>query len=106
MRLIDAAELGRRLPMLAAIDALEAAFGDGVPPVPLRMHATTPDGDLLLMPAAAAHGLGVKLITLTAANPERGLPLVQGAYLLCAPGTQSPEAVIDGPPSPRSAPGR
>ena len=28
----------------------------GVPPVPLRMHATTPDGELLLMPAAGRAG--------------------------------------------------
>jgi ornithine cyclodeaminase len=96
VRLIDAGELARLLPMRAAIDALEAAFAAGVPPVPLRMHATTPDGELLLMPAAAAQGLGVKLITLTAANPGRGRPLVQGAYVLFAPGDQSPEAVIDG----------
>jgi ornithine cyclodeaminase/alanine dehydrogenase-like protein (mu-crystallin family) len=93
---IEAGELRRRLPMADAIDALQAAFAAGVPPVPLRMHATTPEGDLLLMPAAAAQGLGVKLITLTAANPERGLPFVQGVYVLFAPGTQSPEAVIDG----------
>ncbi len=96
MRLIDAGELGRLLPMRAAIDALGAAFDAGVPPVPLRMHATTPDGELLLMPAAAAQGLGVKLITLTAANPARGRPLVQGAYVLFAAEDQSPEAVIDG----------
>jgi ornithine cyclodeaminase len=94
--LIDAGELRRRLPMADAIDALEAAFAAGVPPVPLRMHATTPDGDLLLMPAAAAHGLGVKLITLTETNPQRRLPFIQGVYVLFAPGTQSPEAVIDG----------
>lgn len=96
MLLIDAAELHRRLPMRAAIDALEAAFRDGVPPIPLRMHATTPDGELLLMPAAAAQGIGVKLITLTNGNPERGLPFVQGAYVLFAPGSQAPEAVLDG----------
>jgi ornithine cyclodeaminase/alanine dehydrogenase-like protein (mu-crystallin family) len=93
---IDAAELRRRLPMRAAIDALEVAFGAGVPPVPLRMHATTPDGDLLLMPAAAAQGLGVKLISLTPDNPARRLPLVQGVYALFSPTTQSPEAVFDG----------
>jgi ornithine cyclodeaminase/alanine dehydrogenase-like protein (mu-crystallin family) len=94
--LIEAAGLRRRLPMIEAIDALEAAFAAGVPPAPLRMHATTPDGELLLMPAASAHGLGVKLITLTGANPHRRLPFVQGVYALFAPGTQSPEAVIDG----------
>jgi ornithine cyclodeaminase len=97
VRTIDAAELRRRLSMVAAIDALEAAFAAGVPPLPLRMHANTPDGDLLLMPAAAPQGLGVKLITLTSENPSRGLPLVQGVYALFSPQTQSLEAVIDGP---------
>ena len=96
MRVIDDVELRRLLSMRAAIDALDAAFAAGVPPVPVRMHATTPDGELLLMPSAAAQGLGVKLITLTEGNPERGLPLVQGTYALFSPGTQSPEAVLDG----------
>jgi ornithine cyclodeaminase len=96
VRLIDAAELRRRLPMRAAIDALEAAFAAGVPPVPLRMHATTPDGELLLMPAAGPQGVGVKLISLTPANPERGLPFVQGTYTLFDAGTQEPVASIDG----------
>jgi ornithine cyclodeaminase/alanine dehydrogenase-like protein (mu-crystallin family) len=96
VRLIDAAELRRRLPMRAAIDALEAAFAAGVPPVPLRMHATTPDGELLLMPAAGPQGVGVKLISLTPANPERGLPFVQGTYTLFDAGSQEPVASIDG----------
>jgi ornithine cyclodeaminase/alanine dehydrogenase-like protein (mu-crystallin family) len=96
VELIDAAELRRRLPMRAAIDALEAAFAAGVPPVPLRMHASTPDGELLLMPAAGAQGVGVKLISLTPANPARGLPLVQGTYTLFDAGSQEPVASIDG----------
>jgi ornithine cyclodeaminase/alanine dehydrogenase-like protein (mu-crystallin family) len=94
--LIDAAELGRRLGMRAAIDALEAGFAAGVPGLPLRTHTSTPDGQLLLMPAAGDQGVGVKLITLTSANPDRGLPFVQGTYVLFGPGSQSPEAVIDG----------
>ncbi len=94
--LIDAGELRRRLPVRAAIDALEAAFGAGVPPLPLRTHMPTPNGDLLMMPAAARHGVGVKLITVTPQNPERGLPFVQGTYVLFGPVSQSPEAVIDG----------
>jgi ornithine cyclodeaminase/alanine dehydrogenase-like protein (mu-crystallin family) len=96
VELIDAAELRRRLPMRAAIDALEAAFAAGVPPVPLRMHASTPDGELLLMPAAGHQGVGVKLISLTPANPDRGLPFVQGVYTLFDAGTQEPVASIDG----------
>jgi ornithine cyclodeaminase/alanine dehydrogenase-like protein (mu-crystallin family) len=94
--LIDEAELGRRLGMLGAIDALEAAFATGVPRLPLRTAISTPAGELLLMPAAGDQGLGVKLITVTPENPARGSPLVQGLYVLFRAGSQSPEAVIDG----------
>ncbi|MEO8293465.1 MAG: ornithine cyclodeaminase family protein [Actinomycetota bacterium] len=96
MDLIDAAELRRRLPMRAAIDALEAGFAAGVPPLSLRTHTPTPDGQVLVMPAAGEQGVGVKVITLTSGNPGRGLPLVQGLYLLFDVISQSPEAVIDG----------
>ena len=96
MELIDAAALGRRLGMTAAIDALEAGFAAGVPPQPLRTPTSTPDGQLLLMPAAGDQGVGVKLVTLTPGNPERGLPFVQGMYVLFGPVSQSPEAAIDG----------
>ena len=52
MQLLDAAELRRRLPMPAAIDALEAGFREQDPSVtPLRSHLETPAGSLLLMPA-------------------------------------------------------
>lgn len=95
--LIDADELARLLPMRAAIDALERAFGETVlPEAPQRFHLEVPGGELLLMPAAAETGVGVKLVTLNPGNPHRGLPFVQAAYVLFAPGTLSPEAVIDG----------
>ncbi|MEP6477644.1 MAG: ornithine cyclodeaminase family protein, partial [Actinomycetota bacterium] len=96
MDLIDAAQLRRRLPMRAAIDALEAGFAAGVPPLSLRTRTPTPDGQVLVMPAAGDQGVGVKVITLTSGNPGRGLPLVQGLYLLFDAVSQSPEAVIDG----------
>lgn len=96
MELIGADELRLRLPMRAAIDALEAGFAAGVPVVPLRSHTSTPDGQLLLMPAAGEQGVGVKLVTLTSGNPDRGLPFVQGMYVLFGAVSQSPEAVIDG----------
>ena len=95
--LIDADELARLLPMPAAIDALERAFADPVlPEAPQRTRVEVPGGELLLMPAAGRPGVGVKLVTLNPSNPERGLPFVQGAYVLFDPGTLSPEAVIDG----------
>jgi ornithine cyclodeaminase len=93
---IDPDELARRLPMPAAIDALERAFSTGRPETPLRSHHEVPDGTLYLMPAAGPEGVGVKLIAINPANPERGLPLIQGSYVLFDPGTLSPAAVIDG----------
>jgi ornithine cyclodeaminase/alanine dehydrogenase-like protein (mu-crystallin family) len=97
MRTIDADELRRRLPMRAAIDALEAAFRTEDPGAgPLRTHVETPAGALLVMPAVGAAGVGVKLVTLTEANPARGLPFVNAVYVLFDPETQVPLATIDG----------
>jgi ornithine cyclodeaminase len=95
---VDAQELRRRLPMIAAIDALDAGL-NGTPPgvAPARTTVTAGDGSLLLMPATDASGAaGVKLVTLQPSNPSRGLPLVHGIYALFAAGTLAPVAVIDG----------
>ncbi|HSJ44595.1 MAG TPA: ornithine cyclodeaminase family protein [Euzebyales bacterium] len=94
---ITADDLAALVPMPAAIDALAAAFasGDGLDG-PARAHHAVPDGDLLLMPAASAAGIGVKLVTVTPANPARDLPLIHGVYVLFAPGTHAPAALIDG----------
>ena len=94
---IDGDELRRLLPMEAAIDALEEAFGSGpLPSAPLRSHVETGAGTLITMPAAGAQGAGVKIVTVTPSNPGRGLSLIQGLYVLFAPQTQEPEAAIDG----------
>ena len=97
LRVIDAEELRARLPIGAAVDVLEEAFrtldpGSG----PLRTHVETPSGTLLLMPAYGEAGVGVKLVSLTPANPGRGLPFIHATYVLLDGETQSPEAVIDG----------
>jgi ornithine cyclodeaminase/alanine dehydrogenase-like protein (mu-crystallin family) len=96
VRLIDADGLRRALPMAAAIDALERAFSGALPNAPLRSHVETPAGTLLLMPAAGAEGVGVKLVTLTPSNPERGLPLIHALYALFDADTQAPLAILDG----------
>jgi ornithine cyclodeaminase/alanine dehydrogenase-like protein (mu-crystallin family) len=94
---IDADELRRLLPMDAAVDALRLAFGSGdLPAAPLRSHVETGAGTLLTMPAAGQQGAGVKLVTVTPANPDRGLPLIHGLYVLFSPDSQQPEAAIDG----------
>lgn len=97
MRFLDAAELRRRLPMAAAIDALEAAFREQDPSAaPLRSHLPTPAGTLLQMPAFGEAGLGVKLVTLTPDNPARDLPFIHATYVLFDAVTQAPEAIVDG----------
>ena len=98
IRLLDAEGLRRVLPMAGAIDALEAAFRDEDPArsAPLRSSVATPAGTLLLMPAAGERGVGVKLVTLSEFNPQRGLPFIHAAYVLFDRETQRPEAMIDG----------
>ena len=94
---VDADELARRLPMEAAIDALETAFRDGDPSAAqLRSHVDTPRGTLLLMPAIGEPGVGVKLVTLTQANPELGLPLIHAIYVLFDAESQAPCLLVDG----------
>lgn len=96
-RLLGADEVRARLPMPAAIDALEAAFATDDPSAgPLRTSVDTPAGSLLLMPAAGDRGVGVKLVTLTPGNPDRGLPLIHAVYVLFDPGTQAPVVLLDG----------
>jgi ornithine cyclodeaminase len=80
-----------------AIAALEAAFRDEDPnAVPPRSHLDVPGGELLLMPAHGAAGLGVKLVTLAPENPGRGLPFIHGVYVLFDREGLAPEAVLDG----------
>jgi ornithine cyclodeaminase/alanine dehydrogenase-like protein (mu-crystallin family) len=83
--------------MEAAVEALEAAFGsDALPAAPLRTHMETQAGSLVAMPATGPQGTGVKLLTVTSGNPDVGLPLIQGLYVLFSVETQEPEAAIDG----------
>ena len=98
MRVVAGEELRARLSMTAAIDALDAAFAREDPSLtsPLRTTLATPAGTLLSMPAAGEAGVGVKLVTLSEFNPQRGLPFTQAVYVLFDGTTQAPEAVIDG----------
>ena len=94
---VDAGALAPLLPIDAAVDALQAAFGaDALPEAPLRSHLETRSGTLFVMPAVGPQGVGVKLVTLTPGNPGRGLPFINAMYVLFARDTQVPVAVIDG----------
>lgn len=94
--MIDAAALARAVPMSAAIDALEGAFGAPLPAAPPRSHVETDGGTLLLMPAHGTLGVGVKLVTLTPGNPDRNLPFIHAVYVLFDAETQAPLALLDG----------
>ncbi len=96
MRLIPAdLVLGALAPAVAA-DILETELHAGLDPEadPARTRIDPPAGELLLMPSAQG-AVGVKLATVTPANPARGLPRIQGAYVLFDPETLAPVAVMD-----------
>jgi ornithine cyclodeaminase len=94
---ISAIDLQAALSYREAVDALEEAFRLEDPGAgPIRSHLDIPGGELLLMPAHTAAGAGVKLVTLSHGNPARGLPFIHGVYVLFAPDTLVPMALVDG----------
>jgi ornithine cyclodeaminase len=93
---LDAERLRLTLSIPEAIDALDAAFAGELPVTPVRSHYAAQGGELLLMPAWGAIGVGVKLITLDAGNPGRGLPFIHGVFILFSPEGKEPVATMDG----------
>ncbi|TMR22148.1 ornithine cyclodeaminase family protein [Nonomuraea turkmeniaca] len=95
---LDAATLERLVPVGRAVEILEDTLRAGLDPeaTPQRPVVDVPAGQLLLMPAAAGRYAGVKAVTIAPRNPERGLPRIQGTYLLLDGPTLAPLAVMDG----------
>jgi ornithine cyclodeaminase len=95
---LDAATVARLVPVADAVQILEDALKAGLDPerTPQRPVVELPAGQLLLMPAAAGRYAGVKAATVAPANPGRGLPRIQGTYLLLDGDTLTPLAVLDG----------
>jgi ornithine cyclodeaminase/alanine dehydrogenase-like protein (mu-crystallin family) len=94
---LDAQALRRCFKGAEACDVLERHLLDKLPVTPARAASETVEGgDLLLMPSSGTVGTGVKLVTVQGSNPARGLPLVQGVYVLFAPDTLTPLAFLDG----------
>jgi ornithine cyclodeaminase len=116
-RFLSAQQVRAALSLADATDALASGFRaragedlDGIPRTVLELPATvattptapagaavmTGSDHFLLMPAHGPEGVGLKLVTIVPGNADRGLPLIQGVYVLMAPGSLSPELILDG----------
>lgn len=97
----DRAAVDQALPFPALIEALRRGFAEGCE-APVRHHhavprSTAPDATLLIMPAwQRDRRLGVKIVQVSPGNEARGLPTVDGLYLLFDATTGTPLAVMDG----------
>lgn len=102
LRVVTADDVRRALPVGAAAEALQQAFTAGLPlDAPARSQLAFADGTLLVMPATASGSAGdplggVKVVTVRAANADRGLPSVQAVYLLFGGEALAPVALVDG----------
>ena len=100
---IDAEMVNQALKFPVLINALEQAFTDEVT-VPPRLHydmdnpKSSRETTLLMMPAWQAGGVaGIKLVTVAPENSAKGLPSIQGTYLLLDVETGSMKAMMDAP---------
>jgi ornithine cyclodeaminase/alanine dehydrogenase-like protein (mu-crystallin family) len=95
---LDAGAVGAVLRPRDAVRALEEALRAGLDPsvTPPRSAVSTPQGELLLMPATGADAVGVKVVSVAPGNAGRGLPRIQGVYVLFDGATLTPRAVLDG----------
>ncbi|WP_262695753.1 ornithine cyclodeaminase family protein [Kordiimonas aquimaris] len=101
--IIDAPSVRKLLTMPLCMDAMKAAavaVTRKAVTVPLRRSVSLHDGSgsLLLMPGSSLgpDTYGAKLISLHAANVDRGLPVIQGFISLFDHGTGAPIAIIHG----------
>ncbi|MEU8270332.1 ornithine cyclodeaminase family protein [Sphaerisporangium sp. NPDC049002] len=95
---IDGDTLRRLVPMEHAVRALSEALLGGLDPeeCPRRPVVDLPAGQLLLMPASYGRHAGIKVASVAPANPGRGLPRIQGTYLLFDGPSLTPLASMDG----------
>lgn len=100
MRLIDAGQVVRLLPMAEAIALMRTAFvtiSEGSASLAHRQALQLPGGTGLLMGAARdGVGLGMKLAAIVPGNAARGLPGSVALALLHDEETGEPRALIDG----------
>jgi ornithine cyclodeaminase/alanine dehydrogenase-like protein (mu-crystallin family) len=98
---MDASAVAAACPPADAVAAIRAALRGGLDPaVDLpRQGVPMAAGQLLLMPSDGGGDLahvGIKVVTVAPDNPARGLPRVQGSFLLLDAATLGTVAVLDG----------
>ncbi|PUB31888.1 ornithine cyclodeaminase [Promicromonospora sp. AC04] len=98
---LDAAAVAAACPPADAVVAIRSALTRGLDPAAdLPRQAVPLDaGQLLLMPSDGGGDLahvGIKLATVAPANPDLGLPRIQGSYLLLDAATLGVVAMLDG----------
>lgn len=102
IRILTASDLAMCCDMRSAIEAMRAAFSDlssGKANVPLRTNLKVTDQTTsLIMPVSTSGGstFGLKAVSLTADNAERGLPSINACVLLFDSKTGQPCALMDG----------
>jgi len=103
MLMIDAEQVNRALTYPTLVETLAQAFsGDVVVPPRLHFDMDNPKASrettLLMMPAWQAGDVaGVKLVTVAPENSLKGLPSIQGVYVLLDADTGLMKAVMDAP---------
>lgn len=98
---LDAAATAARLPYVPLCEEIEAVLAEkaeGRVLSPNRVSLPLPDGGvLLLMPASDSRLAVTKLITVTPANADLGLPLIRGEVVVMRARDGERLAVLDGP---------
>lgn len=95
MKIISAEEVKRALSPLPLIEALKEAFcGEII--TPPRHHHNFKGATLLLMPAYGMGFMGTKIVSVFPQNSTKGLPTVEGQYILQSGETGKTLAIIDG----------
>lgn len=97
-RWVDAAEVRRAVSADRARRLVRQVLADGFDPAddPARLAPVVPGGQLLIMPSSTPHAVGVKVLSVAPANPDRGLDRIQALYVLFDADTLAPSVIIDG----------
>ena len=100
MLLLSRSDVKSAVTMQDAIEAAEAAlaaYSAGRARIPIRVSVQAPEGITLFMPGLIAEGgaLGLKVVSVFARNPERGLPTITALMVLNDVETGEPIAAME-----------